>query len=203
MGVIYKIINPNGSIYIGQTVNFSNRMSSYRGLSCKAQRILYNSLTKHGFDAHRFEIIHELPKDCSRDVLNTYETLYILLYRQCGVNLMNIHAGGGNYVRSDSYKDSRSKTLKGLSMNERLGIDTASEVKRKISLALTGVAKPEDQKRKMSAAQLGKKIPSEIVKKCVEKRRANGNYNFSEEHRMKISEANRRYWENRRNSECQ
>ena len=38
---IYKITNPSGKIYIGQSVNIDNRISSYKNLKCKNQTKLY------------------------------------------------------------------------------------------------------------------------------------------------------------------
>lgn len=51
---IYKITSPTGKIYIGQSVNIEKRWNSYyKNLSCKEQRIIYNSLKKHGFENYR------------------------------------------------------------------------------------------------------------------------------------------------------
>lgn len=63
---IYKIISPSGKIYIGQSIDIDRRIYDYILLRCKAQTILYNSLKKHGFNNHVFEIIEE----CDIDKLN-------------------------------------------------------------------------------------------------------------------------------------
>lgn len=58
-GVIYKIENPTGKIYIGKAICFSSRMSAYRNLNCKDQKALYASLVKYGFENHKVEILFE------------------------------------------------------------------------------------------------------------------------------------------------
>ena len=54
---IYKIINPKGKIYIGQSTNLKKREDSYEKLRCDKQYKLYNSLQKYGWEQHIFEII--------------------------------------------------------------------------------------------------------------------------------------------------
>lgn len=56
---IYKITNPKGKIYIGQSSNIEKRKVSYSKLNCKTQIKLYNSLVKYGFLSHIFEIVEE------------------------------------------------------------------------------------------------------------------------------------------------
>lgn len=56
---IYKIINPNNKIYIGQSTNIEKRKNDYKKLHCKSQKIIYSSIKKHGWDNHIFEIIEE------------------------------------------------------------------------------------------------------------------------------------------------
>ena len=62
-GIIYKIENPTGKIYIGKSVDFSSRLSAYRNLKCEAQKALYSSLKKYGFDAHIITVLYEGPSD--------------------------------------------------------------------------------------------------------------------------------------------
>lgn len=69
----------------------------------KAQRHLYNSLLKYGYNIHTFEIVHKLPEDTTQKVLDTYEQLYIDLHRDCGIVLLNIReagAGGKHSVKT-------------------------------------------------------------------------------------------------------
>jgi len=56
---IYKITNPKGKIYIGQSINIKRRFNEYKRLNCSQQPKIYNSLLKYGSDNHKFEIIEE------------------------------------------------------------------------------------------------------------------------------------------------
>ena len=98
---IYKITNPKGKIYIGQSVNIEKRWNRYKNLipkDCIGQPLIYRSLIKYGVKNHIFEII-EL---CNKEELNKLESYYIALYNsfnsKCGLNLTS---GGTNYLFSD------------------------------------------------------------------------------------------------------
>ena len=41
---IYKIINPVGKVYIGQSLDIDKRIDYYKKMRCKDQPLLYNSL---------------------------------------------------------------------------------------------------------------------------------------------------------------
>ena len=58
---IYKITNPSGKIYIGQTVNIEKRFKEYKNIhvTIRQQIKIYNSLKKYGSENHIFEIIEE------------------------------------------------------------------------------------------------------------------------------------------------
>lgn len=86
---IYKITSPSGSIYIGQSIDIEQRWRSYGRMSEKAQRLLSKSFFHYGFYNHKFEIIHELPCDVDLYIMNAYEELYISLYREAKVELLN------------------------------------------------------------------------------------------------------------------
>ena len=49
---IYKITNPNGRIYIGQSTNIGAIWDVYHRLKCKDQSSLYNSLQKYVPENH-------------------------------------------------------------------------------------------------------------------------------------------------------
>jgi group I intron endonuclease len=74
---IYKITNPKGRIYVGQSIDIEKRFRGYKKLSnCKKQTKLYNSFIKYGTINHTFEII-EL---CSLDMLNEKERYWQEFY---------------------------------------------------------------------------------------------------------------------------
>lgn len=107
---IYKITSPSGKIYIGQSVNILSRKSRYVNLHCEKQLKIYRLIIKHGWDAHKFEIIHE----CSRDMLNELERYYIKLFdtfgTEHGLNLTN----GGDSASREISEETREKMKKSL-----------------------------------------------------------------------------------------
>lgn len=75
---IYKIINPKGKIYIGQSINIDHTWKyRYKNIEgCKKQPKIYNSLKKYGPETHSFDIIEE----CSLEQLNERETHWKIFY---------------------------------------------------------------------------------------------------------------------------
>ena len=68
---IYKITNPSGKVYIGQSRNIKKRVRYYinKHSSTKRQIKIYASLKQYGWETHTFEIIEE----CSIEDLNCRE----------------------------------------------------------------------------------------------------------------------------------
>lgn len=131
---IYKITSPTGKVYIGQSVDCMNRKRTYSYLQCKKQRKLLASLLKYGFDAHKFEVIHQ----CERDELPSLEKYYVDLHGTFNSEHgLNIRDGGGNRAR------------------------ISEEQKAKTSKTLTGKRHPPDRVAKNRAAQIGKKWTAE------------------------------------------
>lgn len=90
---IYKITNPKGKIYIGQSINIKYREARYKNGYCKNQVKIYNSIKKYGWDNHVFEILCE----CSSDNLNEKELYYSNLYNSTCLNSgLNIRQCGGS-----------------------------------------------------------------------------------------------------------
>jgi len=84
---IYKITNPKGRVYIGQSVNLKKRRREYSHLqSCKNQKKLYVSLVKYGFSAHIFEVVEE----CDVDQLNERERHWQDFYNVLGEGGLNL-----------------------------------------------------------------------------------------------------------------
>lgn len=90
---IYKITSPDGKIYIGAAINIAKRWSAHR-LRVNAKTLLAESLRVFGCQSHKWEIIHLLPIDISRCILDEYEKLYIDLYKSCGGEFLNMKDGG-------------------------------------------------------------------------------------------------------------
>ena len=59
---IYKITNPKGNIYIGQSWNIETRKSSYK--NCRpGQPYIFNSIKKYGWENHKFEFVVKIQND--------------------------------------------------------------------------------------------------------------------------------------------
>lgn len=190
---IYKITNPNGKVYIGQSINIEKRKRQYAQLqSCKNQKKLYASLVKHGFSTHSFEVIEE----CSVQELNTrerfWQDLYEVLDPKKGMNLKLTDTAQLKQVHSEETREKLSKanmgktytadTLQKMSeakkgiKSPKKGIRTvprSEEVKLKISKTLTGIERnprTEAHTYNLSAALKGKKRSEATKQKMIESR---------------------------------
>lgn len=97
MIVVYKIANPKGKLYIGQTKNFKNRMYNYKNPDSNSiGRKLYNSIMKYGWDSHKVEVLETLEDSANlQERLDTLEILYIDQYNTVKQGLNLTHGGGG------------------------------------------------------------------------------------------------------------
>lgn len=111
---IYKIINPNGKIYIGQSINIEKRIKNYKNLNCKRQIKLYNSLKKYGWINHDFKIIEE----CIEEKLNEREIYWGLFYNVLDKNGLNCKLGEGRGSFNEYTKQKISRALKGKSKSK-------------------------------------------------------------------------------------
>jgi len=173
---IYRIVSPTGGIYIGKTVDIKRRRNEYHSCHCKSQPIVYNSLLKYGFDAHRFELVEEVPED----KLNEREAYWIDFYKSNttqfpqfgGMNLTGGGEGTIGYVFTEEHKKKLSESLKGREVlpETRLKLSKAhkgkkfsEEHKKHLSESLTGKPSPfkgkhhiEDAKNKLRLLRIGK-----------------------------------------------
>jgi group I intron endonuclease len=69
---IYKIISPEGCVYIGQSIDIERRRKDYSKVKKYGQPKLKRSFKKHGFENHIFDIIEE----CTIEQLDEKETFY-------------------------------------------------------------------------------------------------------------------------------
>jgi group I intron endonuclease len=156
-GVIYKLTSPTNKVYIGQTICLAKRTRHYKTLQCEKQQVLYRSLKKYGFDAHKLEIIEQVDVE----ILMEREKFWIEeLQTNCakypksnGLNLCDGGRGTRGRVASEESKIKNSILHKGKVMSE--------ESRRKISLAGIGRNHSEESKMKMSVSNKGKLISSE------------------------------------------
>jgi group I intron endonuclease len=83
---IYKITNPKGRIYIGQSLDIKRRWKNdYLTNRCKGQPRLYYSFRKYGVDSHLFEIVEQ----CDIDLLNSKERYWQELHGVTGRRGLN------------------------------------------------------------------------------------------------------------------
>jgi group I intron endonuclease len=91
---IYKITNPSGKVYIGQSWDIAKRWKNYSVSQTKGQHFINHSLAKYGREPHDFEVCLELPYDISQEVLDQMEQAYIFFYKEAGFKMMNMLLAG-------------------------------------------------------------------------------------------------------------
>lgn len=103
---IYMITSPTDKRYIGSSKDISHRWSCYRGLHCKDQPAIYNSLKKYGVEVHRFSVLLE----CNEKDLFKREQLYFDIY-QPELNSSKI---AGRVTWTQEMRDNLSKKRTGM-----------------------------------------------------------------------------------------
>lgn len=116
---IYKITNPKGKVYIGQSVNVEHRFYEYSLIkNCESQIKLFRSLKKYGPTNHTFELLEE----CNADILNEKERYYQDYYDVLSKNGLNCKLTTTNDKSGKNSLESnikRSKTMKGKNRGPR------------------------------------------------------------------------------------
>lgn len=208
---IYKITSPSDKVYIGQSRNIIKRRQTYENLpdKIKTQIKLYNSLKKHGWKNHQFEIIEE----CEIVELKCKERFWQDYYDVLGENGLNcILQECGDTPRIIS-EETREKISKGnfgkkkiLSEEGLLGLQKAhkgkimsKESRQKLSNSLKafyeenesktlGFKHSDEAKAKMSLAHTGKVLTEEHKSKIGRKGEDSKNFGrvMSEEQKEKL-----------------
>jgi group I intron endonuclease len=106
---IYKITNPKGKIYIGQSTNIEERWEKGHKYSSGCGQKLKNSFKKYGWENHKKEIIEE----CSVEELSNRETHWIEYYNSYKKGLNSTPKGGVQGYRDEQWRKSHSEGLKG------------------------------------------------------------------------------------------
>jgi hypothetical protein len=135
---IYKITNPVGKIYIGQSRNIDERLSTYKRYHCKNQIKLYNSLIKYKFENHKFEIISELPSDIDQNILDIYENFYYNQYVFCNFKMLNLKEPGPSGKLLEEVKHKISNSLKA-DKHPQYKKQRSIETRIKISKSTSGI----------------------------------------------------------------
>jgi group I intron endonuclease len=93
---IYKITNPLGQVYIGQSINIEKRFMAYKKLRCRKQPRIYNSLKRFGVKNHRFEIVTK----CELWQLDKFERYFQQMFNCTGENGLNCKLTKDNPVNN-------------------------------------------------------------------------------------------------------
>ena len=164
MAYIYKITNPKGKVYIGQTTDIAKRKQSYSKNLNVNQTKIYNSIKKYGWDSHIFEIIEE----CDIDLLNNRERYFQELFNcigQTGLNCRLTKTNDKSGLFSEETKLKMSEVGKTKfekieklkrSRHDWTGKKHSEETKKKMSEAAKGKPKTKDHIAKLPQNQKGK-----------------------------------------------
>jgi len=99
---IYKITNPKGKIYIGQSINIEKRWYSYKSPDLRCMGIkVYNSIKKYGIENHKMEIL----ETCEPSKLKELEIHYKILFN-------SVNTGLNCKIDDDRYGPHTEKTKK-------------------------------------------------------------------------------------------
>lgn len=139
---IYKITSPSGKVYIGEAINIHKRWRHYKGLHCKRQPHIYNSLLKYGVENHVFEIVEE----CEINMLKCRERYWQESYDvlgEMGLNCQYTECGELKQVHTQETKNKISKANKGKVISE----ETKQKMRNRPPIIFT-----EEHRRKISEA---------------------------------------------------
>lgn len=157
---IYKIINPKGKIYIGQSINIEQRKSCYKRGKSKTQTKLFNSLQKYGWNNHIFEIV----EICNEIQLNEREIFWGDFYKVLGENGLNCKELGKCGKHTQESKD-KMRTFH-LGKQWALGAKRTDEFKENLRIKMTGVLKP-NHKFKIGKPILQYDLEGNFIKEWV------------------------------------
>jgi group I intron endonuclease len=117
---IYKITNPKGKIYIGQSVDVYKRWFKGHKYGSNSKtgtgKKLKNSLKKYNWENHLFEVIEE----CNIEQLNERE-IYWTNYFDSYKTGLNSQVGGFTGYHDDKWKENQSNNNKGTKRPSLMG----------------------------------------------------------------------------------
>lgn len=154
-GLIYKITNPSGRVYIGQTIRLKERLRSYINGYCKNQTKIYNSLKKYGAENHILEVLII----CPDFLLNVFEAHYIQEFDSVNAGL-NISTEQFGY-RTTEVKNNISKKLTG----------RKASPETRLKMSLSGMGKHRvDNRSKKDLPRTSQMIPVVMISKTGEEK---------------------------------
>jgi group I intron endonuclease len=180
---IYKLVNPNGKIYVGQTTNFNSRLKSYYN-NCehiKEQRKLYYSFKKYGVENHKFIILEY----CNISDLDKREYYWGNRLDVLGINGLVCRLGHGKGKLSNETKKLISMALKG----KKQSFETIE--KRRQKLIGREVSQAERDNKRQGKLDFYKNNPLNWKDKISESKQ-NSSYVFTDHHKSLISNSNKK-----------
>ena len=180
---IYKITNPKGKVYIGQTTDYEKRLKYYKSnTSTKTQVKIYNSIQKYGFDNHIFEVI----EICELNQLNEKERYWQDFYNVIGINGLNLRLTKSNDKSGYLSKETRNK----ISNYQK---EHPENHKRLAKYANNWVGRKhkEETKKKMSESAKGKKKTAEHISKLPQNQKGYPRKSASNETKLKMIESSK------------
>lgn len=178
---VYKIISPTNRVYVGKTYNLEKRSMHYRLNLCKSQTLLYRSLVKYGWDAHKLEIIEKI--NSTQSFVNGKEIFWIRSNmsnyskwpEMRGLNLTDGGEGSIGRKMSDEQRKAHSAFMKANPVKRNYtnhSQETLEKMsnRRKILFAsgwvhpMQGTKRPPETLKRMSEAQKGKPSPHRGMK---------------------------------------
>jgi len=164
---IYKLTNPTGKVYIGESGNIDKRWSSYACLDVKKQPKLYDSLLNYGWENHQKEKLEFIDDP---EIRKQREVQYIELYDSYNNGLNSTKKNRGPSHLSIESRNKISKVHKGrkkpMTSEKLKGKSKPPRTKEhcdKISKALKGYKQTEQHKLNKSKAMKGKSVTSKYV----------------------------------------
>ena len=123
VGVIYRIIAPNGKSYIGQTVDYKTRMSQHKGMSGGCH-LLIKAIKKYGWDKMVKTILaRNMTKELDRE-----ETNLIKIYDTFGENGYNLTKGGDGTLGHKKNQKTKGKSIgEADGKQTRFGMQTSAQ----------------------------------------------------------------------------
>ena len=171
---IYEIRNiANNKIYIGSSINISNRFIEHRKhlrKGCHINSKLQRAWNKYGEDSFVFSVIHLCPKD----LLIRFEQFYIDRHRSVKEGY-NIQPKAGNSLDREvkqSTRDKISQSLKGRTLSQEhrkaishggKGVKRSLETRLKMSQSFSGRTRTLEHTAKLIASRTGRKLSPEII----------------------------------------
>lgn len=138
---IYKITNPKGRIYIGQSIDIKRRFKEYKILSSsKKQCKLHNSFNKYGISSHSFSVIEY----CDISELNSKERYYQELFNCIGSYGLNLKLQSTDELKEVPSIETKNKISESMKQKHQ-----DPEYKLKMIFSRKGVPKSEETKLKL------------------------------------------------------